>query len=317
MTLLAADNRAYLTAERNVRYVLGDPASPSLVLNAVDSYGCMWQADLPEGWAAASMTTPVDRKAYGDGGYAGDPTLEARVLTINGAVAAPTPEDLDAAYRRFMAVVQSRAGKIRYTHLDEIPAAMGLWCAPTGQPKWEAADTRYAQWSFLLVAEDPIKTGAAVAYGPVRLPTVGGEGGYPMGTGGLGMVAPYTASDSTVASTVAQVANPGDEDSHAIYTVTGPVPRPRIQLGNGYYVALNADLAAGDAWVVDTAAGTSTVNGVNRYDAWAAGSVFPLIPGRDPLDPTSTGGVEVRLRSGSGGSDQTAGLTVLTAPSWR
>jgi hypothetical protein len=306
VTLLAADSRAYLTAERPVRSALCDPAAPTLTLNAVDSSGCMWVADTPDGWDAAEMTTPVDRKAYGDGGYAGDPTLEPRTLTIEGTVAAPTPEALASAYRTFLAAVQSRSGPIRYTHLDEWPAAMGLWCNPVGRPKWRAEDTRVANFSFLLVAEDPAKTGAAVSYGPVRLPTVGGEGGYPMGAAGA--VMPWTAAGGTVAVTVARVGNDGDEDSHAVYTVTGPVPRPRIQLGNGYYVALSADLAAGDSWVVDTAAGTSTVNGVNRYDAWAAGSVFPLIP---------PGGVEVRLRSGSGGTDQAAALTVLTAPSWR
>jgi hypothetical protein len=69
-------------------------------------------------------------------------------------------------------------------------------------------------------------------------------------------------------------------------------------------------------WTVDTAAGTSTVNGVNRYDAWGAGSVFPLIPAADPILGTP-GGVEVRLRSGTGGVDPNASLTVLTAPSWK
>jgi hypothetical protein len=304
VTLLAADSRAYLTTERPVRYALGDPASPALVLNAVDGAGCMWAADMPDGWDAAEMTTPVDRKAYGDGGYAGDPTLEPRTLTIEGTVAAPTPEALASAYRAFLAAVQGRSGRIRYTHLDEWPAAMGLWTRPVGRPKWRAEDTRVANFSFLLVAEDPVKTGAATTYGPVRLPT--GEGGYPFGAAGA--VMPWTAAGGTVSTTVAQIRNDGDEDSHAVYTVTGPVPAPRIQLGNGYYVSLTATLAAGDVWVVDTAAGSSTVNGVNRYDAWGAGSVFPLIP---------PGGVEVRLRSGGGGTDQAAGLTAVTAPSWR
>jgi hypothetical protein len=67
---------------------------------------------------------------------------------------------------------------------------------------------------------------------------------------------------------------------------------------------------------VDTINGTSTVNGVNRYDAWAVGSTFPLIPPADPILDTP-GGTEVRLRSGTGGTDQAAGLTVTTAPSWK
>jgi hypothetical protein len=314
VTLLAADDRAYLSVARSARYALGDPAAPALVLNAVDAAGCMWWAEVPEGWDAASLTTPVDRKGYGDGGYAGTPTYEPRTLTVTGAVTAPTPEGLDLARRRFLAVVQDRRGPIRYTHLDEIPQAMGLWCDPTGQPKWTAPDTRVADFSFLLVAEDPIKTGSASLYGPIRLPTAQGEGGYPMGA--TGALMPWTATGGVTALTVARVENSGDESAQAVYRVTGPVPRPRIVLGTGEFVALDDDLGALDTWTVDTINGTSTVNGVNRYDAWAVGSTFPLIPPADPILDTP-GGTEVRLRSGTGGTDQAAGLTVTTAPSWK
>jgi hypothetical protein len=314
VTLLAADDRAYLTVGRPARYALGDPAAPALILNAVDAAGCMWWAEVPEGWDAAELTTPLDRKGYGDGGYAGVPTYEPRTLTITGAVAAPDPETLDLAYRRLIAVVQGRRGPIRYTHLDETPQAMGLWCDPTGRPTWKAADPRVADFTFLLVAEDPIKTGSASLYGPIRLPTAQGEGGYPMGA--TGALMPWTSAAGPAALTVAAVRNQGDEPAHAVYRVTGPVPRPRIVLGTGEFVALDADLGALDTWTVDTTTGTSTVNGVNRYDAWAAGSTFPLIPASDPVAGTS-GGTEVRLRSGAGGTDQAAGLTVTTAPSWK
>jgi hypothetical protein len=306
VTLLWADNRAYLTVGTSTRYAVGDPLTPDLTLNAVDAYGCMWAADTPDGWDAAEATTPLDRRQDGSGGYSGETTLEPRVLTVEGTVAAPTPAELSAAYRRWLAAVQRRGVFIRYTHLDELPEPVGVWVKPTGRPKWRALDDRVAEFSFLLVAEDPTKTGTAHSYGPVRLPTVGGEGGYPMGAGGA--VMPWTAAGGTVAVTVVTVGNSGDEDSHAVYTVTGPASRPRIQLGNGQYVALAADLGPLDSWVVDTAAGTTAVNGVNRYDAWAAGSVFPLIP---------PGGVEVRLRSDGGGTDQAAGLTVVTASSWK
>ncbi len=59
--------------------------------------------------------------------------------------------------------------------------------------------------------------------------------------------------------------------------------------------------------VIDAVAGTVEVNGVNRIDALGARSTFPYIP---------PGGVEVRFRSASGGTDQAAGLTIETAPRW-
>jgi hypothetical protein len=307
MSVLAADDRAYLTAGRRTRYALGLPEAPLIVLNDADTYGCMWACDVPDGWDSPEVTTPSDRRQGGHGSYLGESTYEERVLAFEGTVTAPTPAALDDAYRRLLrALLGQLSSFLRYTHLDETPAAMGLWVRPTGKPRWRVLDDRVADFSFTLVAEDPIKTGSAAVYGPVRLPTVGGEGGYPMGASGA--VMPWTSAGGTIAVTVVTVPNAGDEDSHAIYTVTGPVPRPRIQLGRGPYVALNTDLGALDVWVVDTAAGTSTVNGVNRYDAWGAGSTFPLIP---------AGGDEVRLRSATGGTDQAAGLTVTTAPSWK
>lgn len=307
MTLIYADDRATYTQDHDERYAFGDPAAPLLILNAVDDDGCIWVADEPEGWAFPEVDTPVDRRQDGHGGYAGEPTYNPRTLAFEGSVSAPTRQALRGAYKRLLgAVLGSVPAYVRYTQLDD-DGAPGLWTLPTGKPNWRAVDDRYAEFAFVLVADDPIKTGTVYTNAdPVRLPTVGGEGGYPMGAGGA--VAPWTATGGTVAVTVARIPNTGDEDSHAVYRVQGPVPRPRIQLGNGQYAALNADLAALDAWTVDTAAGTSTVNGVNRYDAWGAGSVFPLIP---------PGGVEVRLRSGAGGVDQAAGLTVTTAPSWK
>lgn len=303
MALLYLDDRAEFLTEYDERYAFGDPVAPLLVLNAVDGDSCVWVADTPDGWEFPEVSLPIDRRQDGHGGYAGEPTYNDRTLSFEGSVSAPTREALRGAYRRLIrALLGSVPGYVRYTHLDEDPAR-GLWVMPTGQPKWRAFDERYAEWAFVVVADDPIKTGAAAPFGPVRIPPPGSEGGYVMGAG-----MPWTATGGAAARYVAQVPNVGDEDSHAVYRVTGPVPRPRIQLGNGQYVQLGADLGALDVWTVDTAAGTSTVNGVNRYDAWGSGSVFPLIP---------TGGVELRLRSSAGGVDPNAGLTVVTAPSWK
>jgi hypothetical protein len=196
---------------------------------------------------------------------------------------------------------------VRYTHLDE-DGSPGLWVLPTGKPNWRALDDRYAEYAFVLVADDPIKTGAAthVRPGPAARPSAA-KADTRWARPELSM--PWTADRGRRrVRPSSQIPNGGDEDAHAVYTVTGPVPQPRLVLGNGQYVQLAADLGALDRWVVDTAAGTSTVNGVNRYDAWGAGSVFPLIP---------PGGVELRLRSATGGTDQTAGASVLTAPSWK
>jgi hypothetical protein len=109
-------------------------------------------------------------------------------------------------------------------------------------------------------------------------------------------------------ATVAFVPNAGDEAAHATYRISGPAPQPIVQVSTGEYAHLRLDLGAADTATIDTADGTVTVNGVNRYDAWGPGSTFPLIP---------PGGAEVRLRSYTGGADPAAALLIDSAPAWR
>jgi hypothetical protein len=171
VTLIYLDDRTTFTVEHDERYALGDPSNPLLVLNALDGDSCVWVADTPDGWEFPEVETPIDRRQDGHGGYAGEPTYNPRTLTVRGFRRRPHPEALRAAYSRLMAaVLGSVPSYVRYTHLDE-PGAPGLWVLPTGKPKWRATDDRYAEFSFVLVADDPIKTGTAATYGPVRLPT--------------------------------------------------------------------------------------------------------------------------------------------------
>jgi hypothetical protein len=303
MTLLWADDRAYLTTGRTARYTLGDPTAPDLTFNTVDTDGCAWLVDEPKGWRFPSVTVPMDRRQSGHGGYAGEPTFEPRTLTVEGTVTAPTPDALDAAHGRLMAALLGRLpAQTRWTHADE--GGRGLWVYTNADPSWANHDDRAADFGFVLIAEDPIKTGPAVPYGPVRLP--GNNGGLRAAAGGFR--SPWVATAGVVGRIATTAANPGDQESHAIYTITGPVPAPRVLLGTGAYVWLDLDLGELDTAVIDTAGGSVQVNGVNRYDAWGAGSVFPLIP---------PGGTQVRLLSGGGGSDPAAALTLTTGPSWK
>ncbi len=314
MRLILLDDRAEFLADHDERYALGDPAAPLLVLNATDTAGCAWAGEV-DGWHAPEVTTPIDRRPDGHGGYLGASSFDPRTLSIAGTVTAPSRPELRRARDRFLgAILGDLTGFLRVTHLDDDPAPRGLWVRVAGQPRWEEFSDRAADFACVLVAEDPIRTGAPVTYGPVRLADTETSGGrtYPRT-----YARTYAGSSPTV--TVARVANAGDEAAHAVYRIVGPVPQPIVQVSTGEFARLNLTLAAGDTAVVDTAAGVVEVNGVGRYDAWAAGSTFPLIPGRRRLpDGTETaGGAEVRLRSAVGAADPAAALYVDTAPSWR
>jgi hypothetical protein len=315
VTLLYADDRAYLVAEHDNRWALGAADAPLLTFNDADAYGCAWAVDEPDGWDFPTVDLPVDRRPNGHGGLAGAPTYEPRTLTVEGTVTAPTYTALRDAHRRLSDGLLGMLGRpCRWTALDEAPRR-GLWVQPTGKPLWRYLDDRCADFSFVVVADDPIKTGDPAVYGPIRLFSTQYLGGYPVGG-----PAPWTTSGAESRSVVVvSVANPGDEDAHALYRITGPVPEPIIQLGDGQYVHLRVDLGGNDVLDVDTYTGTVLLNGQNRYDAWGPGSVFPLIPGtvRLPDGSRTAGGVDVRFRSYAGGSDPAATLAVVTAPSWR
>jgi hypothetical protein len=315
VTLLLADDRAYLVEEHPNRWALGDPDVPALLLNGADEQGCAWVIGDPDGWDFPTVDLPVDRRPDGHGGFAGAPTYEPRTLTVEGSVSAPSYAALRDAHRRLSDALLGMLGRAwRWTALDDEPRR-GLWVQSTGKPLWSYLDDRVADFSFVLVAEDPIKTGDPVAYGPIRLSSTEVLGGYVMGS-----AAPWTAVGSAVPRiVVARVDNAGDEDAHALYRITGPVPDPVVQLGNGQYVHLRLTLGDLDTVDVDTYTGTVLLNGQNRYDAWGPGSVFPLIPGsrRNPDGATTPGGVDVRLRSLAGGADPAASLSIVTAPAWR
>lgn len=316
--LVWSDDRAELLTEVDERYTLADEAGTVLLTFNVeaDTAGVVWVADEPDGWAAPEVDLPSDAKGDGHGSFTGEQTYEERVLTVNGSAEAPSLPVARRARQRLVSALTTTVrdgGSLLWTHLDDNPAK-SLWVELRGQPKVRQ-DGRWIDYSFILVAGDPLKHGPTSTYGPVRLLSAAGEPArsytagarsYTLGATAATRGRAYTGG-ATSAATVAQVANVGDEPAHALYTITGPVPRPIVQLGSGEFAALTLDLAALDVAIIDTDLGIVEVNGVNRYDAFGTGSTFPLIP---------TGGVEVRLLSGTGGTDQAAGLLIATAPRW-
>lgn len=303
MDLVYGDDRATLTAEHAARYTLGDPDNPTVTLNAVDSSGCAWLADEPEGWDAPSITTPSDNQPQGHGGWLGESFYEQRTLTFTeGLCTAPDAQTAQLARRRLLAALTgSLSGLLRYTHADEAPRR-SLWVRPVGRPRIKFVDDRAFVFSFVLVAEDPLKTGDPITVGPFTMRPAGTTPGrryprrYTFGFGG------------GEASTAVLLRNVGEEDAHAVYRIYGPIDRPLLLFPRaGWRAGFAMNLSAGDVLTADTRAGTIQLNGTNRYDALTAGSVVPLIP---------PGGVEVELRSGAGTSWPDALAFVDTAPTW-
>jgi hypothetical protein len=301
VTLSSALPRSYLTGT-DWTYWFGPAAAPLLVLGDTDATGCQWLVDEPEGWAAPDAVTPIDARAYGDGGYAGDTTYTARTLsfgsTATGVCAAPDRAAAYAAMQRLRTVTQSR-DPVLYTQSGYPP--LSLWLRASGQPKMRWLDDRVFEFAFVMVAEDPLKFDAAQQAQPVTV-------GLPLSSGGYTYPLIYPKRYGTGSSTSGSVTvtNAGDESAQATYTLTGPLVTPTVlNATTGAYLTLAVTLGPLDVAVVDTRTGTVTVNGVLRYDLLAGG--FPLIiPGANRIQ-----------WSHQDVYNDTARLSVATTSAWK
>lgn len=271
MTLSSLSRTSYLT-DTDWTYWFGPASAPLLVLNDTDAYGCQWLVEEPEGWAAPDAVTPMDTRAYGDGGYAGDTTFGPRTLsfgaTQTGVCAAPDRRTAYAAQQRLRAAVQSR-DPVLYTQQGY--PALSLWLRASGTPKVRWLDDRVFEFAFVMVAEDPLKFDATQAATSASV-------GLPVASGGFvyNLVYPKRYGSGTTSSGSLTVTNAGDEAAQATYTLTGPLVRPTVlNATTGAYFTLAVTLGPLDTAVVDTRAGTVTLNGQLRYDLLSGG--FPLI----------------------------------------
>lgn len=112
------------------------------------------------------------------------------------------------------------------------------------------------------------------------------------------------------------VTNVGDAPAHPVIEFRGPVSRPSVtNLATGDVLEYDLPLAAGDVLVVDTRAGTVTLNGAaSRLYTASNRSVpeqtFTLAPGElvgDVLAPTTTPFI---FRAAPGSTDPAASVTI-------
>jgi hypothetical protein len=291
---------AYLTHAGEWTYRFGPLGAPVLVLNDADADGSLWACEEPEGWNGTSAETPIEDRAYGDGGYAGETTFAPLVLTWTGTTVCPDRATMRAAIRRLRAVAQTRV-PILYTQTDD-PVDLSVWVRATGQPKIAPFDGLGFDWTFTMLAPDPFRFDATQLARelstPLPAPSVGRI--YPR-------VYPYVYGGTSAEGTI-RVDNAGDEWAQATYRLTGPVPSPAlVNQRTGEAAAWTLTLGPNDELVVDTATELVTLNGNPHYGDRVAGFVFPRIaPGRNDL-----------RWSGSGVPDPAARLYLSTASTWR
>ncbi|WP_224302219.1 phage tail family protein [Streptomyces olivaceus] len=184
-----------------------------------------------------------------------------------------------------------------------IPTTLGyrVGSIQGGAVQWEATDPRrYA------LAEQ-------VATARLPAPEPGLDWNADPGPEGLGWPLRFGEPGSTGALSAT---NAGDAPTHPIVEFRGPVERPSLtKTGSGEVLEYDIALAGDDVLMVDTGAGTVTLNGTaSRIDRASNRSVpeqtFTLAPGElvgDVLAPTTT---PLIFRAAPGSTDPAASATV-------
>jgi len=302
----AASPYAYLAdaGEWTYSFATAVGATPLLVLNDADAYGCLWASEEPEGAAAPAAVTPLDDRQYGDGAYAGETTFQPRPLTWTGSTTCPDRQGLSAAQARLRAVASTRT-RLLYTQADYPPKS--LWVRAVDQPKMRSFDGLGMDWSFTMVAEDPLWFDAAelsaaiLATRTIYLPQPPPGRVYNRTYNYIYGLAPAAQSGRVT------ITNAGDEWAQAVYTITGPVTNPIIvNATTSEFLGLVVTLTASDTLTIDTADELMTFNGNPVYVPRTVGSTMPRIaPGANDL------------RWSADTTNTTARLSVASASTWK
>lgn len=291
---------SYLRAEGET-YRFGPLDAPILVLNATDADGVQWWSDEPDGWQAPEAVTPVDTRESGDGGYAGPTSFAVRTLSFGsdqtGVVTAPDRRAAQRAAARLLSVLQSR-DPVLYVQPGP-DGDQALWLRASGLPKLRYLRPEVFEWAAVMVADDPLRFDPRGTSESAGLPMA--TGGYHWPVIGNKVYGIGSAESGTLTLT-----NAGDENSPAVYTLTGPLTSPTaLNATTGAWFTLTRTLGPTETAVVDTRAGTAQVNGVSVFGDLRGG--FPVIvPGDNRIQ-----------WSHAGAANTLATLTVATTSTWK
>lgn len=236
---------------QSIQVELGD-----LVLTATDEFDVYWLADTLTGWyGSPSSTVQLTQKPRAPGAWVSTSRqLTPRVITLAGAVAAPTPEALTDALNRLNAAASLDATTLTVT--ENGVALLAIVYRQDVVLTTRVSDYA-ATFSIQLVAPDPRKFLTPLT-ATTRLPATSG-----------GLVIPFAipfALSATSTSGSCSLVNPGNVTGPVKLRIDGPTTGPVVtHLGTGAALVFAASLAlgAGDWIDVDMEAQTVLINGQN------------------------------------------------------
>jgi hypothetical protein len=236
---------------QSIQVELGD-----LVLTATDAFGVDWLADTLTGWyGSPSSTIQLTQKPRAPGAWSSTSRqFTPRIITLAGAVYAPTPAALTDALNRLNA-----AASLNDTTLTVTENGVALLAIVARQDVvlTNRLSDYAATFSVQLVAADPRKFLAPLT-ATTRLPASSG-----------GLIIPFAIPfdlSATSTSGMCALTNPGNITGPVKLRIDGPTTGPIVtHIGSGLALVFAASLtlASGDWIDIDMEAQTVLINGQN------------------------------------------------------
>jgi hypothetical protein len=241
----------------------------SLQLSVVDDAGVTWLPTDVRGWSSPGVRAELAARQADHGAWASPGYLNARPISIEGLIAAPSTAARDAAIEQLYAAV-SLTDTVLVVE-ETIPKQVTV--RRSGEVLVERVNPYSVTYSAAVTAADPRRYSTILQSQSTPLPST---------TGGLTvpLTVPLSISTTVVAGSITLV-NEGNIATRPVFTVEGPVTNPTItvQYPDGTVRALlyGSTLEVGDELVIDTDLHSAVLNGTTSRRLYLSGQ-WPEIP---------------------------------------
>ncbi|MYV77799.1 hypothetical protein GT352_28280 [Streptomyces sp. SID1046] len=245
----------------------------SLQLSVVDDAGVTWLPTDVKGWSSPGVRAEFATRQADHGAWASPGYLNARPISIEGLIAAPSTAARDAAVEQLYAAV---ALTDTVLVIEETIPKQAI-VRRSGEVLVELVNPYSVTYSVAVTAADPRRYSTVLQSQSTGLPSVSGGITFP-----ITFPITFTTTSTGGAFTLS---NAGTIATRPVFTMTGPATMPVITAtrpdGAIFQLAYSQSLGAGDTLVIDTAAHSVILNGaVSRRPFLSAQPSWPeILPG--------------------------------------
>lgn len=253
-----------------------------LLLNQVDENMCAWAiTDLDGWWGLPDLDVPDDpRPQTEDGSYFTLGRYLPRIISLQGRI---LPLDgvnnkAVAARRALNSVIAPLVRSRILLSVDEEDGTKVAMVQLSAQPL-----TRINQATGLLEFDIQLKT-----VDPAKYSALSYNFSTTLGTASPGRTYNktflYSYGGATTSGTI-NARNAGSYNTEAVFTIVGPVTRPRIEhIESGNFLEFNVVLGVGESLIVNTKSKKISLSGANRRNTMTPNSRwFSLSPGMNTI----------------------------------